>query len=89
MLSLIRKHLLLFAVCNVIAGICLSWLLMRVLHPSPVSLLVAVAYDSMVCSDTKTTTGYIGIHYESGEIVCFDKQHGYLGKIKSGHMGYL
>jgi hypothetical protein len=89
MLELIRKHLLKFALCNLILGIALSWLFLRALHPSPVSLLVAVALDSMVCSDTKTSYGYIGIHYQSGEIVCFDKQHGYLGKIKSGHMRYL
>lgn len=89
MLAIIRKHLLKFALCNVILGIALSWLFLRALHPSPVSLLVAVAYDSMTCSDTKTTTGYVGIHYESGEIVCFDKQNGVFGKIKHGHLRYL
>jgi hypothetical protein len=89
MLAIIRKHLLKFALCNLILGIALSWLFLRALHPSPVSLLVAVALDSMTCSDGKNSTGYLGIHYQSGEIRCFDKQDGVFGKITSGHLRYL
>jgi protein-S-isoprenylcysteine O-methyltransferase Ste14 len=88
MLSIIRKHPLYFGLLCAIAGVTMMWLFLRALNPNPVGHLVAVALDSMTCTNTSTEEAYIAVS-NSGEVRCFYKQPGVFGKITSGHLRYL
>jgi len=82
---IIRKHLAYFATLCFLIGIAVSWLSLRALHHSPVSHLVAVAFNQWDCSDKRHRQSYMGISYETGEIRCFWIDE---GKITSAHLKY-
>ena len=86
MLSNTKEYLIRCALCNVILGIALSYLILWVLHPNPVGLLVAVAFDSPTCTTGREATGYLGIQPNSGELRCFYVDG---SSIKSAHLKYL
>lgn len=89
MVNIIRKHPLYFGMLCVTLGMTMTWLFLRVLHPNPVSFLVAVAVDTQMCQAKQHETGYIAVDTLGSELRCFYKQHGVFGKITSGHLRHL
>jgi hypothetical protein len=89
MVNIIRKHPLYFGMLCAILGMTMTWSFLRVLHPNPVSFLVAVALDSHICQGNKNETGYIAVDIQGSELRCFYKQDGVYGKISSGHLRLL
>jgi protein-S-isoprenylcysteine O-methyltransferase Ste14 len=88
MINLIRKHPLYYGLACAILGIVMMWTFLRVLNPNPVGHLVAMALDSMTCTNTKTEEAFLAVSLD-GEVRCFYKQPGVFGKITSGHMRHL